>query len=80
MSVSPFHLSKRVSYHIHIEMYMYSRQPVKIKVFFEDSGAEIFVQQNVKNYENLVFLRNDHTKCPTCFNFNSKFPLFAKKV
>ncbi len=65
-------------------MLSYSRQPVKIKVsFFEDSVAEIFVQQNVhttKIMKTLFFLRNDHTTFPACFNFNSKLPLFAKKL
>ncbi len=52
-------------------------------VFFEDSAAEILVQQNVHNTAKImktIFLRNDHTTFPTCFNFNSKFPLFVKKV
>ncbi len=51
--------------------------------FFEDIAAEIFVQQNVRTTTTKImktlFLRNDHTQFLTCFNFNSKFPLFAKK-
>ncbi len=69
---------KLSSYHIHTEMKRYSQQPVKIKVWFFE---EIFVQQNVLLLKlwNL-FLRNDHTTFLTCFNCNSKFPLFAKKI
>ncbi len=62
------------------------RQPVKIKVrFFEDSVAEIFIQQIVHTatIEMMIFFffteRKSHTRLPTCFNFKSKFPLFAKK-
>ncbi len=60
-----------------------------VKVFTETcqnkslkTAAEIFVQQNellLLKLLKLFFLRNDRT-FPTCFNFNSKFPLFAKKV
>ncbi len=38
---------------------------IKVYLFFEDSAAEIFVQQNVHNTTTKImktlFLRNDHT-------------------
>ncbi len=86
MSVSRFNLSKSVSYpHIICTQKCKGIHGNPSKYKFEDCAAEIFVQQNVHNTTTKMTktkkkLRNDHKTFPTCFNFNSKFPLFAEKV
>ncbi len=55
MSVSPFHLCKTIliSYtHRNVKVFTATRQNKSLD-FFEDSAAEIFVQQNVHNYDSL---------------------------
>uniref|UniRef100_A0A8C1DZD1 Rho/rac guanine nucleotide exchange factor (GEF) 2b n=1 Tax=Cyprinus carpio carpio TaxID=630221 RepID=A0A8C1DZD1_CYPCA len=70
----------------------YSRQPVKIKVRFNLKTSICkkcitVVQQNVHSLLLLLlkrkkhyFLRNNHTTFLPCFNFNSKSPVFTKKL
>ncbi len=74
---------KLSSYHIYRKVFTSSRQ--NKSRFLEDSAAEISIQHNVHNNTTTkimktIFLRHDYTTFPTCFNINSKFPLFAKKV
>uniref|UniRef100_A0A8C2C4K8 Rho/rac guanine nucleotide exchange factor (GEF) 2 n=1 Tax=Cyprinus carpio TaxID=7962 RepID=A0A8C2C4K8_CYPCA len=74
------------------ELYRYSRQPVKIKVRFNLKTSSCkkcitVVQQNVHSLllqllkrKKPYFLRNNHTTFLPCFNFNSKSPVFTKKL
>ncbi len=82
MTVSQFHLSKTIiiSYtHRNVKVFTATRQNKSPGFCRNICSAESTATTTkiMKTY----FLRNsDHTTFATCFNFNSKFPLYAKKV
>ncbi len=81
MSVSPFNLSKTslISYtHRNVKVFTANSQNKSLGFWRQQKYlfSRIYILLVLKLWK-LIFLRNDHTTCVSCFDFNSKFLLFA---
>ncbi len=82
-SLLPFHLSKTIliSYtHRNVKVFTATRQNNSPGVLKTLQQKYLFSEMYILLKLWKLCLRIDHTTFLTCFNFNNKFPLFAKKV